>query len=72
MKRYTELVKSLFQFRIYLLRPVSRFLGSRIVYYILKVYLRNIKMRPIRQRHLLPFPERIQTEVKQPLRLVFL
>ena len=72
MKRNAQFVECLFQFRIYLLRTVLISLGSRIIYYILKVNLRNIKMCPLRERHLLPAAESIQTELKHPLRLLLL
>ena len=72
MERNSELVESLLQLRIDLLRTVFVPLRSRIVNDILEVYLRNVQMRPCRQRHLLPAAECLETELEHPLRLVLL
>ena len=72
MKRNSELVECLLKLRIDLLRTILVLLRSRIVYYVLKIYFRNIKMGPCRKRHLLPAAECLQTELQHPFRLILL
>ena len=72
MKRNTKLVKCLCELRIDLLGAVFRLLRSRIIDDVLKIYLRYVKMCPIRQWHLLPAAECLQTELQHPLRLFLL
>ena len=72
MKGNSELVECLLKFRIYLLRAVLILLGSRIIYDVLKINFRNVKMGPCRESHLLPAAECLQTELEHPFRLVLL
>ena len=72
MKRNAQLVEGLLQLRIDLLRTILRLLRSRIIDDVLEVSLRNIKMSPLRQLHLLPAAERFETELKHPFRLILL
>ena len=72
MKRNSELVKCLCEFRIDLLRTVFRLLRSRIIDDVLEIDFRYVKMRPLRERHLLPAAECLQTELQHPLRLILL
>ena len=67
-----QLVEGLHERRIDLRRTVLVALGSGIVYYVLKVYLRQPEMSPAWRRHLLPPAERVQPEVEKPLRLPLL
>ena len=72
MEWNSELVECLLKFRIDLLRAVLRFFRSRIIYDVLKINFRNIKMGPCRESHLLPAAECLQTELEHPFRLVLL
>ena len=72
MERDAELVECLLKLRVYLLRTVLVLLRSRIIYDVLEVYLRNVKVSPLWNRHLLPAAECLQTEVQHPLRFLLL
>ena len=72
MKRNTQLIESLLQLRIDLLRTVLRLFRSCIIYNILEIDFGNIKMRPLRKFHLLPTAERLKSELEHPLRFLLL
>ena len=72
VQRDAELVEGLLQLGVYLLRPVAVLLRGSIIYYVLKINLRDVKMRPCRHLHLLPAPECVKPELQQPFRLLLL
>ncbi len=72
VERYSQLVESLFELGVNLLRTVAVLLRRGIVYNVLKVNLGDVQMPPFRRRHPLPFAEGVETEVQQPPRLLLL
>ena len=65
-----QLLEGLGQFRVDLLRPVLVLLGSGIVDDVLEVDLGQVQMGPAGHLHRLPFPERVQAEFQEPVRLL--
>ena len=72
VERDSEFLERGLELGIYLLRPVAVLLRCSIVYYILKIYLRDIEMRPCRHFHLLPSAESLQPELQKPFRFILL
>ena len=65
-----QLLESLGQLGVDFLRPVLVLLGSGVVDDVLEVDLGQVQMGPARHLHRLPFPERVQAEFQEPVRLL--
>ncbi len=71
LKGYAEFVKCLYKLRINLVKAFRPLLLNRggIIAYRLEIYIGHVQMRPFRGRKRKPVAERLQSEIKHPVRL---
>ena len=71
-ERNAELVEGLHQRGVDGVRPIFGALGRGPVDDVLEIDARQLDMPPVRRAHPLPFAERVEPELQQPLRLPLL